>query len=200
MKKTTMILAAALVLTGLSSFIPSVKSPADAAEWKLDNTHSSVSFTVAHLGTPLMGGFKKYDVALRFDPANPDGSSLNVTIDAASIDTRSEGRDEHLKGADFFDVTKFPNATFKSEKVTKKSDKEFLFSGTLTVKGVAKKAEVTFLVNVNKEHPYAKDKMLLGVTATTKMKRTEFGVGGADTNSLGDDVDITFYGEFSKAK
>lgn len=198
MKKTSII--SVFILTAgivLSSFI---NKPADAPEWKFDSGHSSFGFIASHLGTPFIGTFNKVDATMKFDPANLEGSSITFTVDAASVDTRIDKRDEHLKSADYFDAGKYPAWTFKSEKITKKSDKEFIVAGSFTAKDVTKKIEIPMAITTNTMHPYNKEKLLLGVKVVTTIKRTEYKIGPAETTGVGDDVEVMFFGEFTKAK
>lgn len=116
---------------------------ANATDWELDNTHSTVSFTVTHmLVSEVGGGFDKFSGSATFDADNLAAGSAEVTIDVASIDTDNDKRDSHLKSGDFFDAEKFPTITFKSAKLTAGADGAITLAGQLTMKGVTK--DVTF--------------------------------------------------------
>jgi polyisoprenoid-binding protein YceI len=115
-----------------------------ARTFAIDKTHSEVLFQVRHLITKVRGRFTDFAGTVTFDPAQPERSSIAFTINAASVDTAAPDRDQHLRSEDFFAVEKFPELTFISSRVTKKSDQQYDVTGTLTIRGVAK--EVTLPV------------------------------------------------------
>jgi polyisoprenoid-binding protein YceI len=133
--------------------------------------------------------------SVNFDPANPSGSTVEATIEVASVSTRDEQRDAHLKSADFFDVEKFPSISFKSKRVTASGSDSFSVAGDLTIHGVTK--EVT--LNVEELTEEAKDpwgNMRRGAEAKTRIHRKDFGMTfnmALDTGGfvVGEDVDIT---------
>jgi polyisoprenoid-binding protein YceI len=109
-----------------------------AQRWNFDKAHSSIQFTARHMVvTKVRGVFTSWDGDLEFDPENPSASSVNVTIDTASVDTREPKRDAHLRSADFFDVEKYPQLTFKSRKV-QLSGNDLTVVGDLTIHGVTR--------------------------------------------------------------
>lgn len=114
--------------------------------WTVDKGHSTANFKVRHFTANVVGAFNDFDGNVTIDRANPAKSSVEFTIQAASIDTNSEGRDKHLRGEDFFDVTKFPTITFKSTSVAPKGKEAFDVTGDLTLHGVTKRVTlpVTF--------------------------------------------------------
>jgi polyisoprenoid-binding protein YceI len=120
----------------------------DATEtWAVDKGHSSATFKIRHFTANVVGQFRTFEGSINLDRANPNKSSVDFTIQAASIDTGSENRDKHLRSADFFDVEKFPTITFKSASVAPKSKEQFDVTGDLTMHGVTKRVTlpVTFL-------------------------------------------------------
>ena len=143
--------------------------------WTIDPSHSTAEFTVRHLMiTNVKGRFGKLEGTVTFDPAKPELSAIEAKIDAASIDTRDEKRDAHLRSADFFDVEHHPQLTFRSKKVTKDGD-DFKVVGDLTMHGVTK--EVTLEV----EAPSAPTKdpwgnTRIGTSATAKIHRKDWGL------------------------
>jgi len=165
--------------------------PAIAADkFLLDPGHASVMFGVSHLGfSKTFGRFNKIEGAFTLDDKTPENSSVVVSIDPASLDTNHAKRDEHLRGADFFDVMKYPTMTYKSTSVKRTSDKTALVTGDLTLRGVTKPVplEVT-LINTG-PNPMDKTKIVAGFSARGTLKRTEFGMGYA-APVLGDDVEI----------
>ena len=144
--------------------------------WNIDSSHSTAEFTVRHLMiTNVRGRFGKVSGSVEYDPAKPEASSIEATIDASSIDTRDEKRDAHLRSADFFDVEKYPTLTFKSKKVTKTGD-GFTALGDLTMHGVTKEVtlEVEELSQPNKD-PWGNTRM--GASAHGKINRKDWGLG-----------------------
>lgn len=173
------------------------------ATYKLDPVHSSVGFSVKHMMiAKVHGTFEKLSGKLVFDKSNLEKASAEATIEAASINTREPQRDTHLRSPDFFDVEKFPSLTFKSRTVTSSSDGDLKVTGDLTIKGVTK--QVTLDVDGPTDElkdPYGNFK--IGLSATTKVKRKDFGLtwnaaleaGGV---LVGDDVTITLDLQFVK--
>src|SRR3954447_1353831 len=104
----------------------------------IDKTHSEVTFQVRHLVTKVRGRFTDFSGTLVFDQTHPEQSSLTFTIDTASIDTGTADRDTHLRGNDFFAAETYPQMTFISSRVTKRSADLFDVEGTLTIRNVAK--------------------------------------------------------------
>jgi len=108
----------------------------------IDKAHSEINFVADSRMLSAHGHFSKWDATVALDAANWDASSVTLTIDAASINTRSDRRDGHLRGADFFDVEKHPSITFKSTGVTKTGEGKLDITGDLTVRGVTKRIVV----------------------------------------------------------
>jgi polyisoprenoid-binding protein YceI len=121
----------------------------------------------------VSGGFSKVSGTVDFDPANPAASRIDVTIEAASIDTRNPKRDEHLRSADFFDVANHPRITFQSTKVERVGQDRYRVTGNLTIRGVTK--EVTLDVETTPEIQ-AQGSARMGASATTRINRQDFGV------------------------
>jgi polyisoprenoid-binding protein YceI len=120
-------------------------SPALAADtYLVDKGHSEASFQVRHLVSKVRGRFTDFAGTISVDQAKPETSTVEFTIKATSINTDQEARDKHLRSADFFDVEKFPEITFKSSKIVAKGKDHFDVTGTLTMHGVSK--EVTLPV------------------------------------------------------
>jgi polyisoprenoid-binding protein YceI len=184
---------AKLVSAGAVVAMAGLALSANAADkFLLDPTHASVLFGVSHLGfSKTFGRFNKVEGAFTLDADAPEKSSVVVTMDAASLDTNHEKRDEHLRGKDFFDVAQFPALTYKSTSVKLTGEKTAIVTGDLTMHGVTKSVplDVT-LVNVgpNPMDP-AKTKIVAGFSARGTLKRSEFGMGYA-APVLGDDVEI----------
>ena len=191
----TLTLAPALLLAGLAaSAWTTVENPAPAApqalaSYKVDAGHSFVMFRVNHLGIgTAYGQFRTIAGDVVYDAENPANSSISLNIDAASIDTNSEGRDKHLRGADFFSVKEFPEITFKSSKIAAGKEKgSYAISGMLNMHGVEK--EVTAqgkLIGAGKD-PWGKTRV--GLEAEFKVNRMDFGVDYMP-DGLGKEVSI----------
>ena len=166
---------------------------ADPIVYKVDSDHSGVSFTIRHFVSNVPGRFKDFDGAIKYDPKNPAASSVNFTIQAASIDTDNADRDNHLKGADFFDVQKFPTLTFSSTSVKAVDADTLEVTGELTMKGATKKVTVPVELLGSMKTPRGEK---AGFETAFKLDRKEYGITwnrALDTGGaiLGDDVKIT---------
>ncbi len=154
-----------------------VPSLAFGATWEIDNAHTHAQFTVKHMMVSnVKGEFGKIAGTVNIDEKDITKSALDVTIDASTLDTRNEGRNAHLKSADFFDVANHPNLTFKSTKVEKAGEGKLKVTGNLTIRGVTKP------VVLDVEGPTAEMKSpfdgsaRIGATATTRLNRKDFGL------------------------
>ena len=161
---------------------------AQTQTWYLDPPHSSAQFSIRHMGiSTVRGAFTKVAGTVEDSP-DVSKSSVNVTIDAASIDTRVEMRDKDLRGENFFDVAKYPTITFKSTKVESAGTGKLKVTGDLTMHGVTKAA----VLDVDGPTPPFKDpkgKSHRGLSATTTIIRSDFGIT-ADAGMVGDSVAI----------
>jgi len=122
-----------LLLCALAAIAPLV---ARAETYRIDPAHSRIAFSVHHLLGTARGEFHKFSGAIEVDPKQPDHSSVNLTIEVASIDTKIRKRDNHLLGADFFNSTRFPEIVFRSRSVKQTSPNSGDISGDLTMHGV----------------------------------------------------------------
>src|SRR5207244_5017134 len=123
-----------------------VATTAGAADtYSFDKVHSDVGFQIRHLVSKVRGRFTDYEGTIVVDKARPEASSVSLTIKAASIDTGNAKRDEDLRSANFFEVDKYPEITFKSTRITPKGGDRYDVTGTLTMHGATK--EVTLPVS-----------------------------------------------------
>ncbi len=163
--------------------------------YKIDSSHSSARFVVRHMMiTNVHGAFSNIQGTITWDAANPGLSTVEVTIDATTISTQEAARDTHLKSADFLDVEKFPTITFKGTGVESADEGEVSLSGDLSIHGVTKQ------VVLKVEGPTAEGKdpwgnMRIGASASTKIKRSDFGLtwnAAIETGGIliGDDLKI----------
>jgi polyisoprenoid-binding protein YceI len=186
-------LSALVVAIALFATLPAVAQDT----WQLDPAHCSAQFSVRHLGiSTVRGAFTKLTGAVQYDPAAPGKSSLEATIDATSVDTRVEMRDNDLRSPNFLDVQKYPTITFQSKKVEAAGAGKLKVTGDLTVRGVTKEVAL----DVDGPTPAMKDpwgNLRMGASATTKINRMDFGVSGRP-GVVGDDITITLDIEMTK--
>jgi polyisoprenoid-binding protein YceI len=163
---------------------------AQAQTWNIDPNHTAAQFSVRHMGiSTVRGAFTKVSGSAQYDPANPTKTSVDATIDAASVDTRVSMRDDDLRSANYFDVAKYPTITFKSKSVQTAGAGKLKITGDLTIHGTTK--EVVLDVDgpstpVNDPRGNAH----VGASASTTISRKDFGVGGANP-MVGDEITIT---------
>ena len=182
----------------VSTLAAVVSLPANAATstWQIDPNHSAAQFAVKHLAiSTVRGAFTKVNGTVQLDDKDISKSSVEVTIDAASVDTRVPNRDKDLRSDHFFDVEKYPTITFKSTKVEQAEPGKLKVTGDLTIHGVTKQ------VVLDVEGPTAAVKDPWGnqraaANATTKINRQDYGVKWNATMDggglvVGDDVAIT---------
>jgi polyisoprenoid-binding protein YceI len=170
-------------------------TPLFADTYKIDRAHSEASFRIRHFVTKVSGRFDDFGGTITGDMSKPGASSVEFTIKATSIDTSMPDRDKHLRSADFFDVEKFPEITFKSTSI-KASEKKNVYdvTGDLTMHGVTK--QVTLPVEYVGEMKDPRGNTKAGFTLSTTLNRKDYGVNWNKTLDaggvmLGDDVDIT---------
>jgi polyisoprenoid-binding protein YceI len=143
--------------------------------WSIDPTHSSVEFAVRHLMiTTVKGRFNAVEGTVVLDEANPAASTAEITIQAASIDTREPQRDAHLRSADFFEVEKYPTLTFRSSGVRDITAGGFTLDGDLTIHGVTRPVRLEVVSEGRARDPWGGERA--GYTATTRIKRSDFGL------------------------
>ena len=149
---------------------------ARAADYTIDPSHTHILFMVNHLGlSNMIGLFTDMAGTFSFDPAHIEASKVKVTIKTASLSTQFGPRDADLKGADWFNVTEFPEMTFTGVSFSKTDDHTGAITGNLTLLGVTK--PVTLHVTFNNAGLRASDKkQAAGFSATSKIKRSDFGM------------------------
>lgn len=144
-----------------------------ATTWEIDASHSSAAFKVRHMMvTNVRGEFTKLAGTVTFDPAKPEALVAKATIEVASIATRDEKRDAHLRSADFFDVEKYPTISFASTKV-RRADKGLEVTGDLTIHGTTREV-VLHVDGPSPEHKDPWGNVKIGASAHTKIKRSDF--------------------------
>ncbi len=171
------------------------------AQWAVDKGHSKITFIVTHHGISEVDGyFKKFDASITSAQNDLSDAFFEMTIESSSINTDLEMRDNSLKGEDLFDVQKYPAITFKSTSFKKKTGNEYTMTGNLTMKGITKPVSLDVTMNGPVANPNPNMKNLqIGIKATGKIKRSDFGVGGKLENAfVSDEIQIRVTGEFSK--
>lgn len=166
-----------------------------ADEYVLDQPHSGVSFTVRHMAiSKVHGTFNDFTGSLNIAPADTSAWSCEAVIQVASVDTRNEKRDGHLKSADFFDADEYPTITFKSTKFIPKGDNTFDIEGNLTMRGVTKPVTLRAEFTGQMTDDWGNER--IGATAKTTINRMDYGVSWDSVMETGGlvvshDVDIT---------
>jgi len=169
---------------------------AETQTWQIDPNHSSSQFSVRHLGiSTVRGVFQKTTGTVAYDSADPSKTQIDVSIDAASVDTRVQMRDNDLRSAHFLEVEKYPTITFKSKKTETAGQGRLRVTGDLTIHGVTK--EVVLDVDGPTAPTAAMGGIRMGAEATTKINRKDFGVNGAPS-MVGDDIQITLDVEMTR--
>jgi polyisoprenoid-binding protein YceI len=188
----------------LSAVALTAALPARAADtYDIDPGHSEVGFQIRHLVTQVRGKFDDYKGTIQLDPAKMENSSVDFAIKTTSIDTGNADRDKHLRSADFFDVEKFPEITFKSKSIKKTGKDTYAVTGTFTMHGVSKELTLPVTFGGTVKDPWGNQRA--GFSTATTLDRKAYGIiwnkaldaGGA---MLGDDVKISIDLETVKAK
>ena len=171
--------------------------------YNVDKTHSEVTFRVRHFVSKVSGRFDDFSGTITVVPGKPAASSVEFAIKAASINTANPGRDNHLKSADFFDVEKQPEITFKSTKIAPVDADTFNVTGIFTMHGVAR--ELTIPVEFGGTVTDSRGTEKAGFSLATKINRKDYGIVWNQTLDsggvmLGDEVEITVNIEANKKK
>ncbi len=143
--------------------------------WSLDMSHSEITFAVKHMMiSTVRGKFNTFSGTVDFNESDPTLSTVDVSVDLASVDTRDAKRDGHLTSPDFFDVANYPTMTFKSTSVKKISDTQAKLTGDLTIRGVTKPVTLDVTYNGQAKSPWGMTSA--GFSATGKLNRKDFGL------------------------
>jgi len=176
-----------------------VSASGQSDTWQLDPAHSSAQFAVHHMGiSTVRGAFTKVAGTVQYNPADVAKASVEITIDATSVDTRVEKRDDDVKGPKLLDVAKYPTITFKSKRVESAGPGKLRVTGDLTLHGVTKEV----VLDVDGPTGPIKDARgneKMGASATAQINRQDFGVSGFPSVVVADEVGITIDVELRKA-
>lgn len=167
---------------------------AHSAEYRIDPDHSAVMFRVRHLVGHVTGSFDKFSGSFVYDPKKPEVWKTSATIDAASINTKVEQRDKHLRSEDFFDAQKYPLLRFVSTQISNVKGDHAKLQGKLTILDTTK--TVTFNLEIGGVQKGSDGREHAAFTATTRLNRKDFGLTWNDTIEtggvlVGDTVDVT---------
>lgn len=180
-----------------------LKPEETTGNYNFDKAHSAIGFRIKHMGlVEVPGYFRDFTGKVTFDGKDATKSTVEFSAKMTSVDTGVKGRDDHLRSADFFEVEKFPEMTFKSTKVAKKG-KQMMITGDFTMKGVTKSIVIPFtLVDIIKDQ---RGTTKMGVVAETSINRRDFGVNyGSNLPSgipvLADMVTVSLQLEANMAK
>jgi len=182
------------VTAGLAAAL-ALPAAAATSTWSIDPAHSSAQFAVKHLSiSTVRGAFTSVKGTVQFDDKDISKSTVDVTIDVASVDTRVPDRDKDLRSDHFFDADHFPTITFKSRKVEQVSPGKLKVTGDLTIHGVTKEA----VLDVDGPSAPIKDpwgNQRIGINASTTINRKDFSVGNYPATIVGEDISITIDSE-----
>jgi polyisoprenoid-binding protein YceI len=188
MKKIAFIVAAFITLTAFTTVV---------STWHNDDPHSQLGFTVTHLGiSDVSGTFNDFDVTVQSSKNDFSDAVFELKAKVNSIDTRVEARDNHLKSADFFDVEKYPELSFKSTSLKKITKDSYELAGKLTLHGITKPVTMKLNFRGITQNPMSKA-TTAGFQLNGVIKRSDFNVGpGFPAAMISDEVRIKADGEF----
>ncbi|WP_077214385.1 YceI family protein [Bacillus dakarensis] len=173
-------------------------------KWAVDTVHSSVDFSVKHMMIAnVKGTFKNFDAAIEADPTDLTSAVIEFSIETASVDTRNEDRDNHLRSADFFDAENYPKMTFKSTSIAKTDDGEYDVTGDFTIRDVTKPQTFKVTYEGSGKDPWGNEKVGFGVEGV--INRSEYGLtwnAALETGGVlvGDKVKISLDVQGAKAE
>jgi polyisoprenoid-binding protein YceI len=158
-----------------------------AHQWTLQPQESKLTFVAIQADAQFEGAFDRFNADIRFDPQDLAGSSFDVKIDTASVNTRDSERDDAIKSEDLFAVKQFPTAHYVAEKFTAKGGNKFTAAGKLTLRNVTREVPIEFTFEQKNGSAWLK--------GSAQLKRLDFGVGQGDykdTKDVGNDVKVSF--------
>jgi polyisoprenoid-binding protein YceI len=192
--------AATLALTLAATTATSSRA---ADTYQIDPAHTSIGFAVSHMViTKVRGRFDKFEGLIELDPAGPAVQAAKLTIQAASINTGIQKRDDHLRTADFFHVEKYPHITFELKRVEKKGD-QLVAIGDFTMHGVTRQLELPFKLNGPITDPWGNSR--IGIEGRATINRRDYGLTWSQVLEagglvVGDEVEIEIFAEAIKRK
>ena len=180
----------AATLLALPFSVSAELSDVPSGKYTLDSSHGYITFTYSHLGfsNPRVG-FNRFDTELELDNSNPENSTVEVTIDASSIDSRVAEFNDHLNGSNFFNTAEYPTITFKSTQVEATGENTFDVTGDLTILGTTKPVTLAATINKAANHPM-RNVPTIGLSASATLLRSEWGLG-AYVPAVSDEVELS---------
>lgn len=168
--------------------------------WVEDPAHSKLGFTVTHLGiADVPGYFGDYDVTIEASEEDFSDAQVELTVQTASIDTRVQKRNNHLKSPDFFNVEKYPTMTFESTDIKEVGDDKYELTGDLTLHGITKPVTVTMVYRGTIQNEMTQGNLKTGIQITGTIDRSDFDLGGNfPPPMISNEVRIRANGEFMK--
>jgi polyisoprenoid-binding protein YceI len=164
-----------MAVSGIFALALAFSTAAHAANWKVDQSHTTVGFSVSHIFTSVQGRFDRFDGTIVFDPEKPESAIVRATVEAASINTNNAKRDKHLRSGDFFDVEKHPTLSFESTGgVTEMKENRGKLAGNLTIHGVTK--PVVFDVTFRGQGKDPWGNVRAGFAASLSINRKDYGL------------------------
>ncbi|MET3698509.1 polyisoprenoid-binding protein YceI [Bacillus oleivorans] len=171
-------------------------------KWTVDPTHSGIDFAVKHMMfATVKGSFNSFEANIEADPAELTTATIEFSVDLASVDTRNEDRDNHLRSGDFFDVENHPKMTFKATNIVKTGEGEYDVTGDLTIRGVTHPETFSVEFQGQGKNPWGAE--VAGFSGEGKIKRSDFGLtwnAALETGGVlvGDEVKISIQIEATK--
>jgi polyisoprenoid-binding protein YceI len=188
MGKHTAALTLALCLAALPGLAQEPATGDIAGEYEIDRAHSSVVFSVKHMGITLVyGRFNTFSGDIVFAPENPENNAITMEVETASVDTAIAARDEHLRKDDFFHVEAHPTMTFRSTSCKPLAESTFELTGDFTLMGVTR--EITFPVTYNGTAVYRDQSIRTGYDCAFTILRSDFKMG-PPSGSIADEVHV----------
>lgn len=188
MNKSVPILAAATFAGSLFATMP--PALAESATYQIDPGHTGLYFQVNHVGfSNMFGRFNSMSGSVEFDPDNPASGSLQMTIDADSVDTNHQERDDHLRSPDFFNTGEFPEITFSSTAIELTGEKTGRITGDFTLLGVTKSVTMDVTLNQIAPYPFVEGQTRVGFSATGTLNRADFGMTYG-SGGIGDEITL----------
>ncbi len=188
MIKTVPFYAAALGAMG--SFAALSPAAAESATYEVDPDHTGLYFQVNHVGfSNMFGRFNKMSGSVVFDPDDPASGSFALTIDADSVDTNHQARDDHLRSPDFFNTGEFPEITFTSTAIEVIDENTGTVTGDFTLLGVTNPVTMDVTFNQAAPYPFVEGQTRVGFSATGSLNRADFGMTYG-SGGIGDDITL----------
>lgn len=195
-------LVASLALSACGYLIPAHHQTTEPGElpeggYRLDPDHTALLFKIDHLGfSQFVGRFDRIDAALDFDPSDPQASRLTVVVDMASVDVNPPAFAEELRGPDWFDVERFPEARFESRTIEVTGEDTGIVRGDLTLRGITRPVTLDVSFNGGGDNLIT-GTYTLGFAASGTLERSDFGLG-AYAPAVGDEVELEISVEFGR--